>query len=397
MPTRRFGRTELQMPVFSCGGMRFQQGWGDSEPEKIEKANQERLEATVHRALQLGINHIETARGYGPSEMQLGWVLPQLPREKMIVQTKVSPNQDPKEFLQNFEKSMGHLKLDYVDLLSFHGVNNAELLDQVVLRGGCLEIARRLQKEGRVRFVGFSTHASNAVITRANATGEFDYLNLHYYFVNELNWGAIEEATRQDMGVFIISPTDKGGMLQSPPEKMKELCAPLTPMAFNDLWCLNKPEIHTLSIGAARPSDFDEHVEALQFYDSIPTTIASIEARLREEMKKNFGEEWVSNWPHALPEHYELPNDVNVREILRVFTYAKSLDLVEWAKGRYNLLGNAGHWFPGQNLKVLENEEQWALLSQKLKGSPFAAQIPAYLHEAHEMLKGEEKQRQSQE
>ena len=397
MPTRRFGRTELQMPVFSCGGMRFQQGWGDDEPEKIEKENQERLEATVHRALQLGINHIETARGYGPSEMQLGWVLPQLPREKMIVQTKVGPHQDPKEFLKNFETSMGHLKLDYVDLLSFHGINTAELLDQVVLRGGCLEVARQLQKEGRVRFVGFSTHASNEVITRVNATGEFDYLNLHYYFVNELNWAAIEEATRQDMGVFIISPTDKGGMLQSPPEKMKELCAPLTPMAFNDLWCLNKSQIHTLSIGAARPSDFDEHVEALQFYDAIPATIAPIEARLRDEMEKTFGDEWIRNWPHALPEHYELPNDVNVREILRVFTYAKSLGLIEWAKGRYNLLGNAGHWFPGQNLKVLENEEQWALLSQKLKGSPFAARIPAYLHEAHEMLKGEEKQRQSQE
>jgi len=61
-------------------------------------------------------------------------------------------------------------------LLSFHGINTAELLDQVVLRGGCLEVARQLQKDGRVRFVGFSTHASNDVITRANATGEFDYL-----------------------------------------------------------------------------------------------------------------------------------------------------------------------------------------------------------------------------
>jgi predicted aldo/keto reductase-like oxidoreductase len=45
------------------------------------------LQATIHRALDLGINHIETARGYGSSEMQLGWVLPKLPRDKMIVQT----------------------------------------------------------------------------------------------------------------------------------------------------------------------------------------------------------------------------------------------------------------------------------------------------------------------
>src|SRR5437773_1391435 len=102
MRTRRFGRTELQMPVISCGGMRYQQQWQDTEPEKIDKANQANLEATILRALELGINHIETARGYGTSEMQLGWVLPRLPREKMIVQTKVGPNADPKVFLETF-------------------------------------------------------------------------------------------------------------------------------------------------------------------------------------------------------------------------------------------------------------------------------------------------------
>jgi predicted aldo/keto reductase-like oxidoreductase len=397
MRYRRFGRTELQMPVFSCGGMRFQQGGQELTPNDLQEADQERLEATIHRALELGINHIETARGYGSSEMQLGQFLPALPRDKMIVQTKVGPSEDPQQFIDNFEKSMSLLKLDYIDLFSFHGINNAEVLEQVLRPGGCLEVARQWQKEGRVRFIGYSTHASNEVITQANATGEFDYLNLHYYFVNEFNWGAIEEATRQDMGVFIISPTDKGGMLQKPSPKMVDLCAPLTPMGFNDLWCLDKEQIHTLSVGAHNPQDFDAHVDALKFYDRIPETIAPIEAKLRGAMKEVFGDEWLRNWPNALPEHYELPGDVNVREILRVFTFGKSLDLVEWAKGRYNLLGNAGHWFPGQNLKVLDDEAKWQQLASKLESSPVAAQIPAYLHEAHELLMGEEKQRTSAE
>ena len=58
---------------------------------KFPRDNQANLEATIHRALELGINHIETARGYGTSEMQLGRVLPKLPRDKIIVQTKVAP------------------------------------------------------------------------------------------------------------------------------------------------------------------------------------------------------------------------------------------------------------------------------------------------------------------
>ena len=117
MKYRRFGRTDLQMPVISCGGMRYQHKWQDVPPAEIPRANQENLEACIHRALELGINHIETARGYGTSEMQLGALLPKLPRDQMIVQTKVSPKATAKEFLETFETSMNYLKLDHVDLL----------------------------------------------------------------------------------------------------------------------------------------------------------------------------------------------------------------------------------------------------------------------------------------
>src|SRR5579862_6337701 len=116
MKYRRFGRTELKMPVISCGGMRYQFKWDDVPPHKIPDANQANVEAVIHRALELGVNHIETARGYGTSEMQLGNILPKLPREKIIVQSKVSPKSTPEEFLKTFETSMAYLRLDHVDL-----------------------------------------------------------------------------------------------------------------------------------------------------------------------------------------------------------------------------------------------------------------------------------------
>ncbi len=395
MQYRRFGRTELQMPVLSCGGMRYQHKWQDVAPEEIPAEAQANLEATIHRSLELGINHIETARGYGSSELQLGWILPKLPREKMIVQTKVGPNEDPKKFLETFETSMSRLKLDYVDLLAFHGVNTQELLDNTVLRKGCMKVVRQLQKEGRVRFVGFSTHAPERVITSAVNTGEFDYVNLHWYFVNHLNWPSIEAATKQDMGVFIISPTDKGGKLYESPDKLRELCAPLTPIQFNDLYCLARPQVHTLSIGAARPSDFDEHVEALAHYDNIEATIAPIEQRLREEMMERLGEDWCQRWTEGIPDHDSLPHEINVLEILRLWNYAKSLDLVEWGKMRYNLLGNAGHWFPGTNAKEFDAQREAELLPH-LSKSPFAAKIPSILREADKLLLAEEVKRQSE-
>src|SRR5215467_10259094 len=138
MKYRRFGRTELAMPVFSCGGMRYQFKWQDVDPKEVPPDNQANLEATIHRALELGINHIETARGYGSSEMQLGRLLPTLPRDKIIVQTKVAPKATAREFIKTFEQSLEYLRLDYVDLLALHGINNRQLLDFALRPAGCL-------------------------------------------------------------------------------------------------------------------------------------------------------------------------------------------------------------------------------------------------------------------
>jgi uncharacterized protein len=388
MKYRRFGRTELNMPVISCGGMRYQFKWDDVTPDKIPADNQANLEACIHRAVELGINHIETARGYGTSEMQLGNVLPKLPREKLIVQTKVSPKATAAEFLKTFETSMAYLRLDYVDLFTLHGINNRELLDWSLKKGGCLAAARQLQKGGRARHIGFTTHATTDVILNTIQRGDFDYVNLHWYFVNDLNWKAVEAAHARDMGVFIISPNDKGGKLQEPSAKMKELCAPLTPMQFNDLYCLARPEVHTLSCGASRPTDFDEHVAALKYYDRIPETIAPIEKRLRAEMVAVLGRDWCERWFEDLPHYVDVPGEINVMEILRLWTYAQPLGLQSWAKMRYNLLGQAEHWFPGQNAASIADAitaGKSATLNGTLARSPFAAKIPEILAEAHRL------------
>jgi uncharacterized protein len=382
MKYRRFGRTNLQLPVFSCGGMRYQQSWSDVPWDQVDAAGQRNLEATIHRAVELGIHHIETARGYGSSEMQLAPVLKQFPRERLIVQTKVMPKAAAAEFRETFETSLRYLGLDYVDLLSIHGINHRGHLDETLRRGGCLEVCRELQRSGRVRHVGFSTHATPDVIGAAIRSDEFDYVNLHWYFVNDLTRPCVAEAAQRDLGVFIISPNDKGGKLYLELPKLRPLCAPLTPMQFNDLYCLARPEVHTLSLGAARPSDFDEHVAALEHYERAAEAVAPIERRLREELDRVHGADWMRRWWTGLPEFVDVPGEVNVVEILRLYTYATALGLTDWAKFRYNMLGNADHWFPGEHVAKLD----WQRVAPALARSPFADRLPQLLARAHELF-----------
>ncbi len=392
MHYRRFGRTELPMPVFSCGGMRYQHKWQDLPADQIPEENQKNLEATIRRALDCGINHIETARGYGTSEMQLGFVLPKLPREKLIIQTKVSPKPDAREFRQKFEQSLSLLQLDYVDLFSLHGINTLELIDISTRPGGCLDVARQLQAEGKVRFIGFSTHGPTDVIVKAIETNQFDYLNLHWYYINQINWPAIVAAQRHDMGVFIISPSDKGGKLYDPPQKLVKLCSPLSPMVFNDLFCLSHPEVHTLSLGAARPSDFDEHLKAVELLDRYDEVLPPILERLEQEAIATLGQDWYETWNVGLPTPENTPDNVNIPVILKLWNLAIAYDMIEYGKMRYNLLGNGGHWFPGASLHK-NNQVDW---SQCLANSPHAAKIPTVLAEADQMFGGQEVKRLSQ-
>src|SRR2546430_9232688 len=116
MKSRRFGRTELQMPVISCGGMRYQFKWQDVDANEVPRQNQENLEAIISHAVELGINHFETARGYGSAEKPLGDLLSAVPRDENIVKNKGAPHKKTKEFLKAFGESLNYLPRHLVEL-----------------------------------------------------------------------------------------------------------------------------------------------------------------------------------------------------------------------------------------------------------------------------------------
>ncbi len=391
MNYRRFGKTELKMPMISSGSMRFQTSWdrGDAvKPESI--AN---LEKTVARALELGINHFETAWGYGTSEEELGHVLPHYNRSDLIVQTKVIPKGGSKDtFLADLDAGMKALNMDYLDLLGVHGINNDDILKDCLKKGGILDTCLALKEKGVIRHLGFSTHAATRTIIDTIETGLFDYVNLWYSYVYPFNWSAIQRARAHDMGVFIISPNDKGGMLYAPSDKLTRLCAPLHPMTFNDVFILRHEEIHTISCGVQGPQDYDLHVEAVAQLDALKDKVTTIAARLDQEMAQIVDAEWPQNYLNGIPEWNVLPGQMNVQGMLWLWSLLQAFDLADYAKYRYNLLGVSEHWFPGENAKNIAEINKSAL-RDSLKHSPYQDKVMEILASLHDQLKAEQGER----
>ena len=174
VPKVRFGKTELQMPVVTCGGMRIQSTWmPDSVPllrpsrkTVLSGATQSNLKACIRTCLALGINHFETARMYGTSEYQMVEALydmiqeGEIKREDFIFQTKVLAGKE-KSFRAAFNQSWDNIgeKLGYIDLFSLHAISEVD-----AATNESLEVCEELKRDGKIRHIGFSTHATSEQI-----------------------------------------------------------------------------------------------------------------------------------------------------------------------------------------------------------------------------------------
>jgi hypothetical protein len=349
MEYRRFGKTNKMVSVITLGGMRFKHA-GSEPRDQIPAETLEQCRHTVEKAFAQGINLIETAWGYTKSEHAYGLVLNDVLKKKRnsyLLMTKGSAK-SAQEVRKMVDLQLKALKTDYLDFYAWHGINTLELMEIACAKGGPVEELLKLKEEGVIGHVGFSTHAPLAVILKAIDTGLFDFVNLHYYYFFQRNKPAIDLAASKDMGVFIISPNDKGGQLFNPPQKLKELTAPLHPLQWNARWCLGHEAIHTLTFGLPVTAQFDQ----LNGIFPAPAPMSAEDMAILERMDD---QKYLD--PYSAFDPYRLENDpsgLNIPEILRFRTMWKCYDMKSFGLYRYNMFQEKDHWFPG-NFPTEEN------------------------------------------
>jgi hypothetical protein len=367
MKYRCFGRTNLPLSVFSLGTMRC-------------LSSEEVFCQTVHRAVDLGINHLETARGYGNSEQYLGAALRQLslPRSQLYITTKILPCASAVQMEQEINESLKRLGLDYLDSLAIHGLNTWEHLAWVRSPNGCMQAVQQALADGRVQHVGFSTHAPLELILEAISTDLFEFVNLLYSYFFQRNAPAIALAHQKGLGIFIISPADKGGLLYTPPPLLEQICQPFSPLELNYRFLLSDPRITTLSVGPAHPEELEVPLAMADRNEPLLAEERATFDRLDAQQQAALGSDRCSQCYACLP----CPVEIHIPEVLRLRNLAIAYDMNQFGQYRYRMFENAGHWFPGNKANHCTD------CGDCLPRCPEHLPIPTLLRDTHQKLNG---------
>lgn len=375
VPKVRYGRTELQMPIITCGGMRIQETWiPDNVPllksnksKVVKSKSQENLKDVILSCLKLGLNHFETARFYGSSEVQFADALVNLiaegtiKRSDFIFQTKLMAGVGAKraDFSKQWDASWSNVeKLGYVDLLAFHCVSEAGQIDTILSDDddGLYKFVLDLQKEGKIKHIGFSTHGSAENIMRMINSNKFSYINIHHHFFGDYhaagtpdtlggqgNAACVKRALELDMGVFNISPFDKGGKLYRPSATVAAAIGPdISPIIFAALHSWKAQGMHTVSVGFARSSDLDEVIQAARIYsegEKADVLMKAAAGRLENHAIAKLGKEWFEKGLLNVPSFYEKSSDgMAIGHMLWLHNCLTAYGMHEFSKDRYGMI-----------------------------------------------------------
>jgi predicted aldo/keto reductase-like oxidoreductase len=233
-------------------------------------------------------------------------------------------------------------------------------------------------KDGRVKHIGFSTHGPLEIILAAINTDLFEFINLHYYYFFQRHAPAVALAAQKDMGVFIISPADKGGMLYTPSQTLTEICEPLTPLELNYRFLLSDRRVTTMSVGPANPEELVEPLKVADRSCELTATEISVLEKLATHKNTVLATDKCSQCYACLP----CPEKINIPEVLRLRNLTVAYDMMDYGKYRYSMFENGGHWYPGRKASHCTE------CGDCLPRCPENLDIPKLLKDTHQRLQG---------
>ena len=284
MKTRPLGQTGLEVSELALGGL-----FVSSIGGPLEQAR-----AAVRRAMELGVNYVDTAPSYANSEEALGQILPDV-AQPFILSTKLGGRPQPFEpknrdhLLQSVEESLRLLRRDTIDILMIHEPERPGQYDwwddAENALGPVMDVLDELKKSGTIRFIGLggTTAYEMAPLLR---TGKFDVVLTAFNYSllwREAEIDVLPAAQEMKMGLIVGSPLQQGALsrrfddeiengarwLSSPRraqfralyQLLDETGLPLPEMALR--FVLSNPAVSCTLMGARSVEEVEQNVDAV--------------------------------------------------------------------------------------------------------------------------------------
>ncbi|HJV48748.1 MAG TPA: aldo/keto reductase [Geothrix sp.] len=290
MPTRNLGRTGHLVGLFSLGGQ-----------AAIEKAGNEKVAVPlIERALDLGVNYLDTSARYGGdarwSEQYVGQVMKRRRKEAFLATKTHDRTADGS--LRLLETSLKLLQTDHVDLWQLHAMSSMEDVEKVCAKGGALEAFQKARDQKLVRFLGLSGHSDPEVLAEAIRRFPFDTVLMalnaadtwHLPFKKTL----LPLAVEKEMGIIGMKIPARGrilaGVQPPPPEQQRGTAKHDRPgtltMKEAMRWTLSQP-VSTVIIGVDTLAQLEENVRLAREF--VPLSANQMTA-LEEKVKPVYGQ-----------------------------------------------------------------------------------------------------------
>lgn len=278
MPTRNLGRTGQLVGLFSLGGQ-----------ASVEKPGNEAVAIPlIERALDLGVNYIDTSARYGGesrcSERYIGQVMAKRRREVYLASKTHDRTCDGS--LRHLEISLKLLGTDHLDLWQLHNMQSMEDVDKVCAKGGALEAFLRARDQGMVRHFGITGHADPDVLMEGIRRFPFDTVLMafnaadpHHRSFRKL----LSLAVEKEMGIIGMKIPARSRLLNTfqPPKGDAKLQPGVLTMREAMRYALSFP-FSTVIIGCDNQTQLEENVRiAREFRPFSEAQLAELEARVK--------------------------------------------------------------------------------------------------------------------
>ena len=274
----------------------------------IQKVDAKATRALMERLCALGVNYIDTARGYTVSEQYLGEALEGL-RDRFVVATK-SMARTREAMARDIGISLHNLRTDYIDLYQVHNPSLDEL-KAVCAPGGALEALMQAKAEGRVRHLGVTAHTA-AVFEYALSLDWVETVMFPYNIVETQGEALIHRCAQQGVGFICMKPL-AGGALEDAHLALRFIA--------------QNRDVSVVIPGMYDVREVDENIAAVS--DVSPLTQAELEKI--ETVRRELGTQFCRRCNYCQP----CTAGISISGIFVLEGYLERYGLGDWAKQRY--------------------------------------------------------------